>query len=179
MTKNSSLVAKANLPPLLPTPPSSIEPYESLKWLEDVQTLQIFVTYTEGRTEEEVAIRMAILIDRMAEYGPWAIRVELLMQPRVIRLWEGPRIYAQHVHEMKSLVNQINQSFKILRRVNAQINLDYANFHQMKLAAALFSLEVDWTLNYHVEGTWSFIKIDPEGHLMRRLRGVYDRDFSV
>ncbi|KAB8294804.1 hypothetical protein EYC80_006765 [Monilinia laxa] len=176
MFNKNSLVANSNLPP---KPPSSIEPHESLIWLEGAQTLQIYVAYTEGRRLEEMAVYMTILVDRMTEYGPWAVRVELLLLPRVIRYWESPSIYIQHVCEMKSLVDNINRSFEFLRRVNVQINLDYANFHQMKLAAAVFSLDVEWTLNYFVEGTLHLLKIEAESHLMRRLLGVYERDFDV
>lgn len=179
MSNEDSLVANPNLPPLLPKPPSSIEPHESLIWLEEVQTLQVYVAYTEGRTPEEMAIYMAVLVDRMTEYGPWAVRVELLILPRVIRYWESPSIYAQHASEMNSLVNKINRSFEVLRRVNVQVNLDYANFHQMKLAAAVFALDVEWTLNYYVEGTLFLLKIEAGGYLMRRLLGVYERDFDV
>ncbi|RAL59137.1 hypothetical protein DID88_006693 [Monilinia fructigena] len=179
MSNNSSLVANSNLPTLLPKPPSSIKPHESLIWLEEAQTLQIYVAYTAGRRLEEMAVYMTILVDRMNEYGPWAVRVELLLLPRVVHYWESPSIYTQHVCEMKSLVDKINRSFKVLSRVNVQVNLDYANFHQMKLAAAVFSLDVQWTLNYYIEGTLHLHKIETESHLMRRLLGVYERDFEV
>ncbi|KAI9641835.1 hypothetical protein NHQ30_009697 [Ciborinia camelliae] len=179
MAEKNALVSKARLPPILPKSPSSIEAHESLIWLEETQTLHMYIAYTKGRSQEEIAVYMAILIGRMAGYGPWADNIQLLIHSRVIRLYESPSIYAQQVCEMKDLVNQINQSFEVLRHVNVRIMVDYANFQQMKLAASLFALETDWTLSYFIDGIKCLKRIDAESHLMRRLYGVYDRDFKV
>ncbi|ESZ89797.1 hypothetical protein SBOR_9821 [Sclerotinia borealis F-4128] len=179
MVKNNPPIGKASLRSILPKPPYDIKAHESLIWLEESRTLHMYIAYTEGKTQEEMAIYMAILNLRMAEYGPWANNIQLLFHPRVIRLYENPSIYAQHVSEMKALVNRINQSFKVVTHINIRIKVDYANFQQMKLAASFLALEKNWNLFYYFDGILRLIEIDEQSILMRRLRGVYDRDFKV
>lgn len=164
--------------PVLSKSPSNIDKHDQIFWLEETKTVQIFIAYNESKPPEEIAVCMAVLINRVAEYGPWALSIEMLIQPRVIRLWESPNIYTQHVREMRSLISRINETFEHLHHVSVQVDLDYVNFQQMKLMACLFALNVQWTLTYHVEDT-CHIRIGAESHLMKRLRSVYDQEFDI
>lgn len=178
MAKKNAQPTDSILPPLLPKVPSSIEVHESLYWLEKERTLHIMIAYNEEKTQEETATYMAILIGRIAEYGPWTNIIRILFHPRLVRRWQLSSIYTQHVSEMKALVKQINQSFKVLEPIDVRLEIDYANFQQMKLAACFFDLEATWNLCYFVEGEACLKKIGDESHLMKRLRGIYGRDFE-
>ncbi|KAF7870602.1 hypothetical protein EAF04_004346 [Stromatinia cepivora] len=179
MDKKNARVTNANLPLVLPKPPSSIEVHESLFWLERARSLQILIAYDEDKTQEETAAYMAILLDRISEYGPWADKLDFLIHPRIVRRWESPNIYTQHVRQMMALVNRINRSFMVLTYVNVRLEIDYANFQQMKLAACFVGLGAYWKLSYYVDSISYLNEIGTHSHLMRRLCGVYDRDCKV
>ncbi|KAF7920772.1 uncharacterized protein EAE98_008801 [Botrytis deweyae] len=179
MANKNTQAKKANLPPILPEPPSFVEEHESLYWLEGTQSLQITIAYNEDNTQEETATYMAILTDRVVGYGPWAAKIDLLIHPRIIRRWESPSIYTQHVSEMMSLVDKINDSFTNLSHINVRLELDFSNFQQIKLAACFLAFKVHWSLSYYVEDRPVLFGINTEGYLMRRLRGVYHRDCRV
>ncbi|CAD6445564.1 a471b0b9-df80-4d84-a350-546e9fef7690-CDS [Sclerotinia trifoliorum] len=179
MDKKNASVTNCNLPPVLPKPRSSIEAHESLLWLEKARCLQIIIAYNEDKTQEETALYMAILLDRISEYGPWADKLDFLIHPRIVRCWESPNIYAQHIRQTMALVNRINRSFTVLTYVNVRLEIDYANFQQMKLAACFIALKVYWKLSYYVDGIFNLNEIGAHSHLMRRLCSVYDRDCKV
>ncbi|APA11985.1 predicted protein [Sclerotinia sclerotiorum 1980 UF-70] len=122
---------------------------------------------------------MAILFDRISEYGPLADKLDFLIHPRIVRCWENPNIYAQHIRQMMALVNRVNRSFIVLTNVNVRLEIDYANFQQMELAACFIALKVYWKLSYYVDGISYLNEIEAHSHLMRRLCGVNDRDFKV
>ncbi|KAJ8066860.1 hypothetical protein OCU04_004241 [Sclerotinia nivalis] len=179
MDKKNAPVTNFNLSPVFPKPPSSIEVHESLFWLEKTRCLQIIIAYNKYKTQEEAAVYMAILLDRISEYGPWADKLDFLIHPRIVRCWESPNIYGQHIRQTMALVNRINRSFTVLTHVNVRLEIDYANFQQMKLAACFIALKVYWKLSYYVDGISYLNEIDAHSHLMRRLCGVYDRDCKV
>ncbi|TGO51837.1 hypothetical protein BCON_0153g00030 [Botryotinia convoluta] len=179
MANKNTQAKKANLPPILPKPPSFVEEHDSLYWLEGTQSLQITIAYNEDNTQEDTAAYMAILIDRVVEYGPWAAKIDLLIHPRIIRRWESPSIYTQHVSEMMALVDKINNSFTTLSHINVRLEIDFSNFQQIKLAACFLAFKVHWSLSYYVEDRPVLFGIDTQGYLMRRLRGVYHRDCKV
>ncbi|KAF5873211.1 uncharacterized protein Bfra_008490 [Botrytis fragariae] len=179
MVHKDTQVKKANLPLILPKPPSFVEEHDSLYWLEGKQALQITVAYNEDNTREETAAYMAILIDRVVEFGPWAAKIDLLIHPRIIRRWESPSIYTQHVSEMMALVDKINNSFTNLSHINVRLEIDFSNFQQIKLAACFLAFKTHWSLSYYIEDRPVLFGIDTQGYLMRRLRGVYHRDCNV
>ncbi|KAF7908241.1 uncharacterized protein EAF01_003996 [Botrytis porri] len=179
MANKNTQVKKANLPPILPKPPSFFEGHDSLYWLEGTQSLQITIAYNEDNTQEETAAYMAILIDRVVEYGPWAAKIDLLIHPRIIRHWESSSIYIQHVSEMMALVDKINNTFITLSHINVRLEIDFSNFQQIKLAACFLAFKTHWFLSYYVEDRPVLFRIDTQGYLMRRLRGVYHRDCKL
>lgn len=176
MANKKTQAKKTNLPPILPKPPSLVEEHDSLYWLEGTQSLQITIAYNEDKTQEETAAYMATMIDRLGEYGPWAVKIDLLIHPRIIRRWESLSIYTQHVSEMMALVETINNSFTNLTHINVRLEIDFSNFQQIKLAACFLAFKAHWSLSYYIEDNPILFEISTQGYLMRRLRGVYHRD---
>ncbi|CAD6445566.1 6274485c-86b0-4d9b-b18e-3ea1b8ff45e3-CDS [Sclerotinia trifoliorum] len=122
---------------------------------------------------------MSMVLRQLPNHCSWTGILELIIHPGRSRK-EAPKLYANHVEEIKALVRQINSSLSKVESIRCHFFIDYFSFSHLRLAAGLIDLENDnWTLAYVEAGEKNRIKdIYRRDSVFKRIECVYREDFA-
>lgn len=138
--------------------------------------LTIKIDYCASIPEPEKLESVRNLLSILPNYATYTQIIQLSIQSGIPHQ-EDPSVYQSHIKDMKAIVNEVNKWEK-LQQVRVRTLIDYYNFPQIKLAAAMFGLRkgVKWNLTYVEKGYMPVLVQQGEG-FMARLVGVWKREF--
>ncbi|KAF7920768.1 uncharacterized protein EAE98_008797 [Botrytis deweyae] len=159
---------------LIPKHPSEITAHPNIVLTGNILTLTI--DYCAPGSPIEKSTSMESLLSILPDYAPYVKILQLSIHAGIPHM-EPPSVYISHVADVKSIVGVVNK-FKKLEQVRVRMLIDYCSFPQMKLAAAMFGLrqDVQRILQYVVKGEGP-VKVEQEDDTMRRLNGVWRKEF--
>ncbi|KAF7889493.1 uncharacterized protein EAF02_001908 [Botrytis sinoallii] len=158
----------------IPKHPSEITTHPNIVLTGNILTLTI--DYCAPGSPIEKSTSMESLLSILPDYAPYVKILQLSIHAGIPHM-EPPSVYISHVADVKSIVGVVNK-FKKLEQVRVRMLIDYCSFPQMKLAAAMFGLrqDVQRILQYVVKGGGP-VKVEQEDDTMRRLNGVWRKEF--
>ncbi|ESZ89793.1 hypothetical protein SBOR_9817 [Sclerotinia borealis F-4128] len=121
---------------LIPKEPSEIANHPGMVLTGNILTITI--DYCNVNTEQENSQFMTTLLAILPNYAPYTKIIQLSIHADISHN-QNHNIHITHVQDMKSIVNELNKFGKLVQ-VRVRTLLDYHNFSQMKLAAAMYGL---------------------------------------